>query len=104
MKNRIRKASAENAEAVAVMAAKMWTSHKADELAEGFAAAINCPDIALFLMTDNNKAVGFAQCGMRRDYVEGTNSSPVGYLEGIFVEEPYRKKPFSCLKNTINQI
>lgn len=37
-------------------------------------------------------AVGFAQCGLRRDYVEGTTSSPVGYLEGIFIKEEYRKR------------
>lgn len=34
--------------------------------------------------------MGFAQCQLRRDYVEGTESSPVGYLEGIFVAEEYR--------------
>ncbi len=34
--------------------------------------------------------MGFAQCQLRRDYVEGTESSPVGYLEGIFVEESAR--------------
>ena len=36
--------------------------------------------------------MGFAQCQRRRDYVEGTDSSPVGYLEGIFVREEYRRK------------
>ncbi len=39
-----------------------------------------------------NYAVGFAQCRLRHDYVEGTDSSPVGYLEGIFVVEEYRKR------------
>ena len=34
---------------------------------------------------------GFAQCGLRFDYVEGTDSSPVGYLEGIFVLEEYKR-------------
>ena len=29
---------------------------------------------------------------MRHDYVEGTESSPVGYLEGIFVVEEARKQ------------
>ena len=29
--------------------------------------------------------MGFAQCQLRHDYVEGTDSSPVGYLEGIYV-------------------
>ena len=36
--------------------------------------------------------VGFAQCQLRRDYVEGTESSPVGYLEGIYVVELWRKQ------------
>ena len=32
------------------------------------------------------------ECQLRHDYVEGTHSSPVGYLEGIFVKEDYRKR------------
>ena len=39
-----------------------------------------------------DKPIAFAQCQLRHDYVEGTESSPVGYLEGIFVSEGYRKK------------
>lgn len=91
----IKKAAAESAQAIAVMAVKMWTSHTVDELAQGFAAAIRKPDCAVFILTDDDKAVGFAQCGLRHDYVEGTESSPVGYLEGIFVEEPFRKQGYA---------
>ena len=93
---KIIKASAEDAEAVALIAAKMWTSHTADELAEVFADTINSPESAVFILKNGDKAVGFAQCGLRHDYVEGTHSSPVGYLEGVFVEEPYRKR--GCAK------
>lgn len=32
---------------------------------------------------------------MRYDYVEGTKSCPVGYLEGIFVEENHRNKGYA---------
>ena len=39
--------------------------------------------------------IGFAQCGLRNDYVEGTNSSPVGYLEGIFVKKDYRNNGYA---------
>ena len=101
MERKIIKASAEDAQAVAVMAAKMWTDHTADELAEGFAAVINDPDSVVFILTDGNKAVGFAQCGLRYDYVEGTDSSPVGYLEGVFVEVPYRKQ--GCAKQLLSR-
>ena len=55
-----KKAAAGNAYDIAALAAKMWTSHTVEELAEGFAAAINDPDGAVFLMTDSDKAVGFA--------------------------------------------
>lgn len=90
-----RKATFDDAQAIAVMAVKMWTSHTVNELAQGFADAIRNPDCAVFILTDDDKAVGFAQCGLRHDYVEGTESSPVGYLEGIFVEEAYRKKGYA---------
>ena len=48
-----------------------------------------------FLKYENNIPVGFAQCQLRRDYVEGTETSPVGYLEGIFVKEDCRNKGYA---------
>lgn len=39
--------------------------------------------------------IGFAQCQLRCDYVEGTSTSPVGYLEGIFVKEGYRNRGYA---------
>ena len=99
MKMQYREAVLTDAKDIAELAAKMWTSHTVKELAEGFAAAINDPGCAVFLMNDGDKAVGFAQCGLRHDYVEGTTGSPVGYLEGIFVEEPYRKR--GCAKQLL---
>lgn len=47
---------------------------------------------AFFLAWEEEKAVGFAQCQLRHDYVEGTENSPVGYLEGIYVMEACRKQ------------
>ena len=47
---------------------------------------------AFFLAFEQERAVGFAQCQLRHDYVEGTDSSPVGYLEGIYVADGYRKQ------------
>lgn len=39
--------------------------------------------------------IGFALCQLRYDYVEGAKTSPVGYLEGIFVKEAYRQKGYA---------
>jgi len=49
-------------------------------------------DAVIFLAREGEEYVGFAHCQLRFDYVEGTSTSPVGYLEGIYVMEEYRKK------------
>jgi aminoglycoside 6'-N-acetyltransferase I len=38
----------------------------------------------------DGRFVGVALCSLRHDYVEGCDSSPVGYLEGIIVDEKFR--------------
>ena len=69
----------------------LWPDHDFDEMAAEFEEFLYHEDAALFLAVEE-KPVGFAQCQLRRDFVEGTQSSPVGYLEGIFVEESYRSR------------
>lgn len=86
----IRKATVQDAQTVAVLAVKMWPGHPVAELAKEFAELLTKPSVAVFLYMAEERAIGFAQCQLRHDYVEGTESSPVGYLEGIFVEEPHR--------------
>lgn len=89
----IRPAHTSDIPSVADLASKMWSAC-ADELAPEFEALISNPDAAIFVCTADEadgRIIGFAQCQLRYDYVEGTSSSPVGYLEGIFVEENYRR-------------
>lgn len=76
---------------IADMAVLLWEGYSIEELAAGFAEIIRCDEGAIFLSVNENTAVGFAQVQLRHDYVEGTNSSPVGYLEAIFVKSEYRK-------------
>lgn len=75
---------------LAELAGKMWGSHTLEDLTQEFRQLLAEPETALFLDWQGTTPVGFAQCQLRRDYVEGTASSPVGYLEGIFVEEACR--------------
>lgn len=39
--------------------------------------------------------IGFAYCQLRYDYVEGMHSSPVGYLEGIYIEPSERNNGYA---------
>lgn len=45
-----------------------------------------------FLYYEGEEAVGFFSLDLRHDYVEGTEQSPVGYLEGIYVKASHRKR------------
>ena len=73
------------------LACRLWPDHTVEEMQAEFAEIIAKPDAAFFLAYADETAVGFAQCQLRHDYVEGTESSPVGYLEGIYVAKEYRK-------------
>ena len=91
----VRKATSGDSRILAEMAVQMWDHHTVDELETEFAETLCRECSAFFLKYENNMPVGFAQCGLRTDYVEGTESSPVGYLEGIFVKEEYRKNGYA---------
>lgn len=86
------KAQLFDASVVAELAAKLWPSATIESLVEEFHEFLVQEDSATYLYIINNIPVGFAQCQLRRDYVEGTETSPVGYLEGIYVEPGYRKQ------------
>ena len=88
----IYKAEKQHIPAIAGLAIQMWDENTLEGLEENFEEIMDSGESAIFLLKLDGKAAGFAQCQLRHDYVEGTESSPVGYLEGIFVEEAYRKQ------------
>ncbi len=87
-----RRMSAEETAIAAELACELWPDHSPEEMTEEFEALLSTDDAAVFLYTKNGKPAGFAQCQLRHDYVEGTGTSPVGYLEGVYVKEAYRKQ------------
>ena len=51
------------------------------------------PGYAGFLARDaSQQAVGFAEASLRHDYVSGCETSPVGFLEGIYVAPQARRQ------------
>ena len=84
------RAGMQEAGRAAALAQLLWPGHAQAELEQELAGYLQGPEGAVFLAREDGADVGFAQCGLRRDYVEGTHTSPVGYLEGVFVQEEYR--------------
>ena len=87
----IRKAERTDLPELGALGALLWPHHSAEELTAEFEEMMTQGDSAFFLACFADAAAGFAQCQLRHDYVEGTSSSPVGYLEGIFVREEFRR-------------
>ena len=85
-------AGSADAAAVAALACELWPEHSAEEMRSEITSLLAREDAAIFLYREQGEAVGFAQCQLRRDYVEGTETSPVGYLEGIYVREGARRQ------------
>ncbi len=88
----IRKAEPRDAKTVAKLAVGLWQEHSTEEMEAEFVELLADDACAVFLYEQAGESVGFAQCGLRHDYVEGTETSPVGYLEGIYVANAYRNR------------
>ena len=86
------RAAVTDADTVAELACELWPDHTVEEMAAEFQELLAEKEAAVFLFRMEGEAVGFAQCQLRHDYVEGTETSPVGYLEGIYVREAARGK------------
>ncbi|MBQ8556732.1 MAG: GNAT family N-acetyltransferase [Clostridia bacterium] len=87
---KIRKATPADSLLLAQLAGAMWAHDPAGLEAE-FAELTRSAEAACFLAWEQAEAIGFAQCQLRHDYVEGCDTSPVGFLEGIWVAEGHRR-------------
>lgn len=93
--NTIKKAEVVDVSILAHLAIRMWQDSTISDLEHEFEQIINSNNAVVFMNFIDVNPIGFAQCQLRTDYVEGTETSPVGYLEGIFILEEYRNKGYA---------
>lgn len=91
----VKKAEKCDLESAVNLAIELWKTSSAKELTEEFIDAFADSETEIFLQYEGGIPVGFAQCSLRHDYVEGTESSPVGYLEGIYIKDEFRNKGYA---------
>lgn len=70
----------------------LWPSGGLEAHEADISAALTGPSEGLNLIARNTDGVpaGFAEASVRHDYVNGTKTSPVAFLEGIYVEPQFR--------------
>lgn len=91
----IRKANMNDLPRLTELALELWPDNAVDTTYYDLGKLMMAGESVFFLAYREETAVGFAQCQLRHDYVEGAKSSPVGYLEGIYVRAEDRKLRFA---------
>lgn len=70
----------------------LWPDESPEALRDGVDALLARGDaINLLCRAATGKAIGFAEAMLRRDYVNGCETSPVAFLEGIYVAPGHRQ-------------
>ncbi len=69
----------------------LWPDENAAELAGETLPMLSREDYAVFGALENSRLVGFVEVG-QRDVGEGCSTSPVGYIEGLWVAPEARRK------------
>lgn len=89
----IRKAEKSDIPALCLLASlpEVWDSAP-EELCGDFEEILGSEKDLVLVSEEDGVVSGFANIRLRFEYVAGTKSSPVGYLEGIAVREEFRKK------------
>lgn len=87
----IRRGTVEELEDIARLALKLWPENDDAEIKVEVQNWLTEDGSTIFIKEADEMVIGFAQVSIRQDYVEGTMSSPVGYLEGIYVEPIHRR-------------
>lgn len=71
--------------------AALWPDDEAAHLADMAGLLAEPERYAQFVAyTDQGEPAGFVEAALRGDYVNGTESSPVAFLEGIYVAPAHR--------------
>ncbi|MBI5038072.1 MAG: GNAT family N-acetyltransferase [Candidatus Kerfeldbacteria bacterium] len=72
---------------------KLWPHAAVSELRKEFDEYVHSKNDCLFIaQLARDRLVGFIHGSLRFEYVEGSQSSPVGYLEGLYVDPKYRRR------------
>lgn len=86
----VRRALAADVPAWSAQRAALWPEEDARALAAEAPGLLDDDDGVVFVAEGDDGIVGFAEATLRHDYVNGTDSSPVGFLEGWYVAPAWR--------------
>jgi len=93
----IERCTAEYLEAWVCLRQALWPDETSEEHRRNALSLLNRTKNAVVYLAreEGGDVVAFAEATLRRDYVNGCSTSPIGFLEGVYVEPPYRNRGLS---------
>ena len=86
----VRRAIAADVPAWSAQRLALWPDEDAQVLADEARAMLDDDGGIVLVAESEGQIVGFAEATLRRDYVNGTETSPVGFLEAWYVAPAWR--------------
>jgi len=88
---KIEEISKHNLKELVLLMMELWPQSPFDEELQNCQDIMATEDQTCFLVNQQGEYIAFIQLALRYDYVEGTVTSPVAYIEGIYVKPRDRK-------------
>ena len=79
----IRQADMRDLDTLTDLTLELWPDHSRQEMKTELQRQLSVERAVYFLAVEEEKMAGFAQCQLRHDYVEGTESSPWAIWKGF---------------------
>jgi len=70
----------------------LWSETSEQEHLREMSDALARGHCILLAVDERDLAIGFVEASKRNDYVNGTAGSPVGFLEGLYVQSSHRRQ------------
>jgi len=86
------KANNEDFEELVKMGLLLWPKHSEKEIKEEFNRILRSDRDIVFVGKEDHLLVAFVSASIKEEHIPGANEYPVGYLEGLYVKEKYRKR------------
>jgi aminoglycoside 6'-N-acetyltransferase I len=68
----------------------LWPEEDRKIMAREAPGMLARPDVLVLVARDVDSVIGFAEASIRRDYVNGCETSPVAFVEGLYVAPTHR--------------
>jgi len=81
---------------IAKLAFKLWPNSTLKDETQFFSNCSINKSQSAFLLSVDSASIGFVYASLRNDFVEGTKTKPVCYVEGIYIEPKFRKKGYAA--------